>query len=112
MQKDVKHWTITRLTSLPLIPLFFYFLAEGENLTTRVRMQFISWLQSPAATGAALVFIICAFWHARLGMEEIIIDYVPAKNAQKLSLIANKLIFFVLGAACLYAVCAISFSKI
>ena len=112
MQKDVKHWTITRLTSLPLIPLFFYFLAEGENLTTRVRMQFISWLQSPVATVAAMIFIVCAFWHARLGMEEIIIDYVPAKNAQKLSLMANKLFFLVLGVACLYAVYEISFSKI
>jgi succinate dehydrogenase / fumarate reductase membrane anchor subunit len=112
MQKDIKHWTITRLTSLPLALLFFYFLAQKEYLTTRVRMEFISWLQAPVATGAALIFIICAFWHARLGMEEIIIDYVPSKNTQTLSLWINKIIFFVLGVACLYAVCEISFRKI
>jgi len=112
MQKDIKHWTITRLTSLPLAVLFFYFLAQGEYLTTRVRMEFISWLQEPVATGAALIFIVCAFWHARLGMEEIIIDYVPSKNPQIASLWINKIFFFVLGVACLYAVCDISFSKV
>jgi succinate dehydrogenase hydrophobic membrane anchor protein len=112
MQENTKHWLITRLTSLPLAVLFFYFITQGEYLTTRVRMQFISWVQEPVTTGALLLFIVCAFWHAWLGMEEIIIDYVPSKNAQGLSLWINKIFFFVLGVACLYAVCAISFRKI
>jgi len=111
MQSNTKHWLVTRLTSLPLAVLFFYFITQGEYLNTRVRMEFISWLQKPFVTGAALVFIICAFWHAKLGMEEIIIDYVPSKNTQALTLFVNKLVFLVLGVACLYAVYAISFGK-
>jgi succinate dehydrogenase / fumarate reductase membrane anchor subunit len=112
MQKDVKHWTIARLTSLPLVPLFLYFVSQGEYLTTRSRMEFISWVKEPITTGALLLFIICAFWHACLGMEEVILDYVPSKNLQALTLLINKLFFFALGAACIYAVLAISFRKI
>lgn len=112
MQKDIKHWTITRLTSLPLIPLFIYFIAQSEYIITKSRMQFISWVKEPLTTGALLLFIVCAFWHTRLGMEEIIIDYVPSKTVQTLSLQLNKLFFLVLGAACLYAVWEISFRNI
>jgi succinate dehydrogenase / fumarate reductase membrane anchor subunit len=111
MQSNSKHWMVTRLTSLPLAVLFIYFITQGEYLTTRVRMEFISWLQKPLVTSAALVFIVCAFWHAMLGMEEVIIDYVPAKETQRLSLWLNKIIFFALGVACVYAVYAISFGK-
>jgi len=112
MQGNTKHWLVTRLTSLPLAVLFIYFITQGEYLTTRVRMEFISWLQKPFVTGAALIFVICAFWHGKLGMDEIIIDYVPSKKTQAFSLFLNKIIFLVLGVACLYAVYAISFSKV
>lgn len=110
--KDTKHWLITRITSLPLAVLFIYFITQGEYLTTRVRMEFISWLQKPMVTGAAIIFIICAFWHAALGIEEIIIDYVPSKKTQTTTLWLNKIVFLILGVACLYAVCEISFRNI
>lgn len=108
MQNDVKHWKLLRLTALPLIVLPIYFLTEREFLLTDSRMQLISWIKQPAITWALVAFIICAFWHAKLGMEEIIIDYVASPGAQKLSLLFNKLIFVALGTASLYAVLAIS----
>ena len=111
MQKDIKHWSIMRLAAMPLVPLFIYFVGQSEFITTKSRPVFITWVKEPLTTAALLLFIACAFCHARLGMEEIIIDYVPSKNAQALSLWINKLFFFALGAACVYAVLAISFGK-
>ena len=111
MQENVKHWSMTRLTSLPLVPLFIYFIAQSEFITTKSRAVLISWVKEPVATGCLLLFIVCAFWHARLGMEEIIIDYIPLKNLQALTLWVNKLFFFVLGTACFYAVLKISFGN-
>ncbi len=111
MQQNVKHWTMTRLTSIPLAVLFFYFVGQSEYITTKSRPVFITWVKEPMVTGALLLFIICGFWHALLGMEEIIIDYVPSKNTQALCLWVNKLFFLVLGAACFYAVLKISFGN-
>ena len=111
MQENIKHWSIQRLASLPLALLFIYFIGQSEYIITKSRMEFISWVKEPVTTVTLLLFIACAFWHACLGMEEIIIDYVPSKNAQILSLWINKLFFFFLGAACFCAVLAISFGK-
>lgn len=107
--KSITHWKLTRITSVPLALLFFYFLAQAEYLASRSPAVLISWIKAPFNTFALLVFVVCGFWHAQLGMEEIIIDYVSSDRRQKLCLCLNKLFFFVLGAACLYATLAISF---
>jgi succinate dehydrogenase / fumarate reductase membrane anchor subunit len=111
MEKNVRHWSVTRLTSLPLIPLFFYFVSEAEYITTKSRMELVGWMHQPAVAASLLLFIACGFWHAKLGMEEIIIDYGPAQKMQSLCLSLNKFFFLILGAACAYAVLAISFGE-
>lgn len=102
-----KHWLWTRLFSLPLIPLAFYFLCHIEHLTARTREDFISWLQQPAAALAMGLFILCSFFHACLGMEDIIEDYISSATLKKLALCVNKLFFLLLGAASLYALVSI-----
>lgn len=111
MQKDIRHWTITRLTSLPLVPLFFYFISQSEYILTKSRPVLITWMKEPLTTGCLILFIICGFWHAKLGMEEIFIDYVPSKAAQALCIWLNAVIFLLLGIACLYAMLSISFGN-
>jgi succinate dehydrogenase / fumarate reductase membrane anchor subunit len=111
MKDCTKHWWMLRLASLPLIPLFFYFLTQKEHLAARNRMEFVNWVKQPLPAGALLVFIACAFYHAQLGMEEIIEDYIPAPGQKKAALLVNKLFFSGLGLASLYAVLAINFGK-
>lgn len=108
---SIKHWKLTRILSLPLVLASFYFLAHIDYVTTRSHMQLVSWIKTPAAGFALVVFTVCGFWHAQLGMDEIIIDYVPAR-LQKLSLLAAKAFFGVLGAASLYAIFAIRFGNL
>ena len=98
------HWLMLRLASMPLLPLFVYFLAHITEVTASSRGEFIHWLKQPGAATAVILFILCAFIHGCLGVEEIIIDYVPSDRAQRASLLLNKIFFFGLGAACLYAV--------
>ena len=106
---SIKHWSLTRLTSMPLAVLFLYFVAQAEHVASKSRMEIISWIKQPFTTTAIIIFVVCGFWHAQLGMEEIIIDYVPAEKTQKLLLLLNKIFFFALCAACLYAAVAIKF---
>jgi len=109
MKTGTKHWLMVRLTSLPLVFLFFYFISQVEYLTTRSRMEFISWVKQPGATISILLFIICGFYHACLGVDEIIEDYVSTKVRRIPSLLANRIFFLGLGIAAVYATLAISF---
>lgn len=105
------HWLLLRAMSLPLIPLAFYFLTQAEYMTTRSRMEFLAWAGQPVTAAALFVFVVCAFYHAMLGMEEIIIDYIPAKNQKALALLLNKVFFAATGLISLYAVLVIKFGK-
>jgi len=111
MQNDVKHWKLTRLLSLPLIPLFLYFVTQAQFIITPSRDIFLTWVRQPSASIALALFIVCGFWHAALGLDEIIIDYVPDSNTQKGFAFLLKAALFALGAACLYAIYAISSGK-
>ncbi len=108
----VEHWSKLRIAAIPMVPLFIYFLTQIDHLTTRNRAAFVEWLQEPVPAIAVILFIVCAFFHGSLGVEEIIIDYVPNEKYKIISLIVNKMFFLGLGFASIYAVLAISFGKI
>ncbi len=109
MKSCTKHWLVIRLTSLPLVPLFFYFLLNMQELATKDRMEFIDWVQQPVTAGALGLFVICAFYHACLGMEEIIVDYVSEQKLQFSALLMSKAFFSLLGLVSLYTLQSIYF---
>lgn len=109
--KNVTHWKVTRLTSMPLAALFIYFITQSEYIASTTRMEFISWAKQPTTFIALLVFVLSGFWHAQLGMEEVIIDYVPTEKTQKTTLLVSKIFFSLLGLAALYAVLALKFGN-
>ncbi len=111
MKANARHWTLQRLTSIPLALLFVYFIGQAQFVTTKSREVFISWVKEPQTSGALVLFIIFGFWHASFGIEEIITDYVPSAGKQKFFIFLSKLFFFVLGLACLYAVLTIKSRK-
>jgi len=108
----IENWSKLRITAILIVPLFIYFLTQLDHLTARNRAAFVEWLQEPIPAIAVILFIVCAFFHGSLGVEEIIIDYVPNEKYKIMSLIANKMFFLGLGFASVYAVLAISFGKI
>lgn len=101
-------WWMLRVTSLPLIPLFIYFLFEMDSIVAHTQADFIGWLSQPLPGIAVIVFIICAFYHAALGLHEIIEDYVHHHGWKTGLALLNKFFFFSLGIACVYATLYIS----
>ncbi|MFH1159067.1 MAG: succinate dehydrogenase, hydrophobic membrane anchor protein [Pseudomonadota bacterium] len=107
-----EHWSMLRIAAIPMVPLFLYFLTQLDHLTSRNRAAFTEWLHNPVPAIAVILFIMCAFFHGSRGVEEIIVDYVPNEKYKIPSLLLNKMFFFGLGLASVYAVLAISFGKI
>jgi len=98
------HWWIQRVTAVALIPLSLYWLFSLKEITNPDLAGFKQWISLPQNSITGILFIIASFYHAALGMQVVIEDYVHGKAALIASLLLNQIIFFFLGTAC---VCAI-----
>ena len=106
MGSTSKHWLVLRFAALPLVPLAVYFATQLEHIASADRLAFISWLQEPTPAVTVPIFLACAFYHACLGMQEIIEDY--ARDGAKHTLFLLNTAFF----AALAALSALALYKV
>lgn len=98
------HWWMQRVTAVALIPLSFwliYFL--GLSLTAPYQ-QTVDWLASPVNAVCIVAWIIAVFYHAALGLQVVIEDYVAAEGPKIISIWAVNLAFLFLAITALLAV--------
>lgn len=96
-------WWRQRLTSIALIPLALWlapFFARTPQLNHE---EVVAWIGTPSNSLVLLSFLVLVFYHAALGLQVVIEDYVHAEWAKLLSLVGMKLVFFFLALASLYA---------
>ncbi len=82
----VAHWWTQRVTALLLIPLIVWFVAALLAHTGADRAAVAAWLHRPATYGLMLLLLGSAFWHAGLGLQVVIEDYVH-DEALKIALV-------------------------
>jgi succinate dehydrogenase / fumarate reductase membrane anchor subunit len=108
-KEGVEHWWIQRLTAVALVPLALWFVASVIALSGADHVALIEWLASPLAAILMLLLIGAAFYHAALGIQVVIEDYVHSEGAKFAALVLNKLICFALAVAGIFAVLKIAF---
>lgn len=102
----VHHWLHQKITALANIPLVFWAIwsamtlaAAGADYAT-VRAFFAQ----PINAILMLLFLVSTFYHAALGVQVVIEDYVHGEKTKLLSLIAVKLALFALCVASVFSV--------
>jgi succinate dehydrogenase / fumarate reductase membrane anchor subunit len=108
-KSGVHHWWLQRVTAAGNLVLMLWFLASLLLLPNLAHASVIAWVAQPLVAVPLLLLILSVFWHARLGVQVLIEDYVHNESAKLLALIA--LNFFILGAGALsvFSVLAIAF---
>jgi succinate dehydrogenase / fumarate reductase membrane anchor subunit len=95
-KEGTTHFWRQRLTALILIPLVLCFgfglAAMPVDYTT-----LIATIQHPAVTVGLIILIIAVFYHAQLGLQVIIEDYVSTKSTRMVSLILITFLCLLLG---------------
>ena len=93
----VGHWKLQRISAIAMVPLVIWFTSSLMLILMGSYEQSIEWLQSPFnATGLILLFGTLYF-HAALGLQVVIEDYVHHEGLKFVSLILIKSIALVLG---------------
>ncbi len=108
-KEGVSHWWRQRLTAVALIPLSLIVTGYILSLIGADRATVIATLREPFVTVVTLLLIIAAFWHLKLGGQVIIEDYVHARGAKIVAIIALDFACVVVGLASALAVLRLFF---
>ncbi|MFT4716672.1 MAG: succinate dehydrogenase / fumarate reductase membrane anchor subunit [Paracoccaceae bacterium] len=104
------HWMSQRLTAIALIPLGAMFLYPFMSNLGEGHAAVLETYSHPFHALIAIGFFVVAFRHARLGIQEIIVDYIHGERTLMLSLIANALVWRGFAIAGAFSVAKIAFT--
>ncbi len=102
------HWWLQRLTAIALLPLSIWFIYGVVSIVGKNYDAAVAWVQSPANSVLLLLAIFAVFYHARLGLQIVIEDYVHSEGLKIASLVAMKFAMITLGLASALAVLRIT----
>ncbi|HPF77894.1 MAG TPA: succinate dehydrogenase, hydrophobic membrane anchor protein [Alphaproteobacteria bacterium] len=104
------HWLMQRVTALAVLPLIFWVVYSMFKLQGADYLEFTTWLAQPMNAVLSILFIIAGFYHAVLGNQVIIEDYISCKWFRMTKLIGQKLFFIALAVACIFSILKIAFT--
>jgi succinate dehydrogenase / fumarate reductase membrane anchor subunit len=93
-----------RVTAVALVPLSFPLLNLLELCINAPYRDTVTWLASPFNTVCIVAWILAVFYHAALGLQVVIEDYVPNEGSKIVAVWAVNLTFLFLALAALLAV--------
>jgi succinate dehydrogenase / fumarate reductase membrane anchor subunit len=103
------HWWVQRVSAIAMIPPMIYLLVQLPKLIEHDHGAFVYWLQQPFPALALTLFVAAAFYHAALGVQVIIEDYIHGEGQKIALLLLNKFSFLFLGIAAIYAIVRLHF---
>ena len=92
------HWWTERITALALIPLSVWFVASLIAYSGSGYQAFVGWIGSPVTTVLMILLLIALFWHAALGLQVVIEDYIHS-GAKIWMLLITRFVCFALATA-------------
>jgi len=108
-KEGVEHWWLQRVTAVALVPLTLWFVIAVVRLSSADIDTVRDWVGRPLPAILLVLLLIATFWHASLGLQVVIEDYVHTDLAKLGLLIVIRLACFALAVAGIIAVLGIAF---
>jgi succinate dehydrogenase / fumarate reductase membrane anchor subunit len=103
------HWYAQRITAVALVLLGLWLVVSLVTMGGAAHDRVVAWLASPLAAALAVLLVITAAWHAVLGLQVVIEDYVGDKGTRLGVLLVVKFAFAVAAVIGVLAVLRIAF---
>ncbi len=102
------HFWHQRLTALLLIPLVLWIGFSIAALPVD-HATLVSWVQQPSVTVLLVLLIFVTFYHAKLGLQVVIEDYVSSHAHRTTTLLISNFLCLLLGIIGVVSIFKISF---
>jgi len=102
------HWLLQRTTAIGNVVLMAWLLASFMMLGDFSYGSVSAWLSQPIAAVPMMLLIISLFWHARLGLQVLIEDYIHDTGSKFALLSALNLIAFGAGSFAIFSVASLA----
>jgi succinate dehydrogenase / fumarate reductase, membrane anchor subunit len=103
-KEGTSHWWMQRVSAVALVPLSFWLIGFLDLSLNAPYQETLAWLTSPVNTVCIVAWILAAFYHAALGLQVVIEDYIAAEGVKIVAVWTVNLIFLLLALAALIAV--------
>ena len=104
-KSGVEHWWLQRVTALALVPLSIWFVGTLLRVAGAQDPFLVAdWFSSPVSALTMALMIVALFWHAKLGAQVVIEDYVKHPWMKYGLLLLNTFFCWAAAAAMLLAV--------
>jgi succinate dehydrogenase / fumarate reductase, membrane anchor subunit len=104
------HFIGQRVSAIALLVLGLWFLVSVVlEMRSPGYASAIDFLSTPLNAVGVVLLIVAAFYHMRIGMQEIIEDYIHKHATKAVLLLLNTLVLIALGAGAIFAVLIVNF---
>jgi succinate dehydrogenase / fumarate reductase, membrane anchor subunit len=109
----VMHWWFQRLTAVAMIPLFIWFTTVVVSVLISPDVTMVTkWFYSPINSLLMGLLVAAMFFHAKLGLQVVVEDYIKCPYSKYTLLFANSFFCFAGSAVCIMAILKLHFLNI
>ncbi|MCP4469577.1 MAG: succinate dehydrogenase, hydrophobic membrane anchor protein [Gammaproteobacteria bacterium] len=95
-REGTSHFWHQRLTALLLIPLVLW-IGFGIAALPLEHAILVNWIRQPLVTIAMVLLIMATFYHAQLGLQTVIEDYIASHSSRTLVLLLSNALCLLFG---------------
>jgi succinate dehydrogenase / fumarate reductase, membrane anchor subunit len=103
-KEGVEHWWLQRITAVALVPLSLWFVIAIIRLVGADSDGVRDWVGNPLPAIMLVLLLIATFYHAALGLQVVIEDYIHAELTKLGLVVIVRLGCFALAVAGMFAV--------
>jgi succinate dehydrogenase / fumarate reductase membrane anchor subunit len=103
------HWLVQRFTAIGNVVLMSWLLVSLALLGDYGHANMVKWLSQPVSATAMILLVVSLFWHARLGLQVLIEDYIHDAGSKFAAISALNLATIGGGAFGIFSVAALAF---
>jgi succinate dehydrogenase / fumarate reductase membrane anchor subunit len=107
-KSGAEHWWRQRVTAVANLPLVIWFVVSAVSLSGASYEEVRAWLGGLFNATMMVLLVISVFWHARLGVQVVLEDYVHARGLRLAALVGLDFLVVALAVSCLLAILQVS----